>query len=301
MLPTETKITPKKLRLLALLGIALVTMSLLIGGLAKLEFLPGEPFPLAALLQSLQNDSTPILPSLPVPTGIVRLVLVCIWVLLIIAVVAFIISPEVRRETIKRIIRYAILFLIIFGLIQMLQPMLQTPEGLTQESGAAGPLDPEAIEPLPAPPNFVVNPPQWFVAGVTILLISLVLLTLWFIWRHFTRQNEEAETPLEQLTREAQAALKGIQTGADLKDTIMRCYFEMSQILRNERGILRQEAMTPREFEQHLARSGLDSEHIQRLTRLFEHVRYGSKTAGRQEEQEAVACLSAIVQTYGRS
>ncbi len=44
----------------------------------------------------------------------------------------------------------------------------------------------------------------------------------------------------------------------------------------------------------------LQIEHIQRLTRLFENIRYGNKPSGKQEEQEAIACLTAIVKTYGQ-
>jgi hypothetical protein len=169
-----------------------------------------------------------------------------------------------------------------------------------QEGAGSGLLEDASFESLPTPPDFVVNPPSWFVSGVSILLIALVLGSVWLTWRRLARMRLTPGNPLELLAQEAELALKGLQAGSDLKDTIMRCYFEMSQILKKERGLQRQQAMTPREFEQYLAESGFASEHIQRLTRLFEGVRYGSKSPGRQEEQEAVACLRAIVQSYGR-
>jgi hypothetical protein len=53
--------------------------------------------------------------------------------------------------------------------------------------------------------------------------------------------------------------------------------------------------MTPREFEARLATAGLREDHIQRLTRLFEAVRYGTQSPGKREEREAVDCLTAIV------
>ncbi|OGF54139.1 MAG: hypothetical protein A2Z21_07130 [Candidatus Fraserbacteria bacterium RBG_16_55_9] len=80
----------------------------------------------------------------------------------------------------------------------------------------------------------------------------------------------------------------------------MRCYHEMSRILSEHRGIRRKRAMTPREFERHLEQVGLRSEHIRKLTRLFEEVRYGAnKKSGEQEEREAVVCLEAIARAYG--
>jgi hypothetical protein len=75
----------------------------------------------------------------------------------------------------------------------------------------------------------------------------------------------------------------------------------MGQVLSQERGIHRQKAMTPREFEQYLAAAGVRDEYIQRLTRLFERFRYGSAVAGEGEEAEAIACLDQIVQAYGRA
>jgi hypothetical protein len=59
--------------------------------------------------------------------------------------------------------------------------------------------------------------------------------------------------------------------------------------------------MTPREFEQYLSQSGLRDEHIQQLTHLFESVRYGARVPGQREEAEAITCLTAIVQAYGKS
>jgi hypothetical protein len=42
-------------------------------------------------------------------------------------------------------------------------------------------------------------------------------------------------------------------------------------------------------------------DHIRRLTRLFESVRYGGNTATEREKREAVDCLNAIARTYGES
>jgi hypothetical protein len=302
MLSTDTKTKRQKLRMLLLLTVAAVTMTLLIGGLAEFEFLPGRPFPLAAILQMFGQRGAPFFPSISLPVGVIRLLLACFWLLLLISIIGFIISPEIRRETIKRIIRYTILLLLILGLIQVLQPILRRVGLSGQEGGGvAGLLGEGALESLPSPPDFVVDPPFWFVAGVSLILITLLLLAIWFSWRFIARlKAAEAETPLERLTQEAEQALKSIQAGADLRDTIMRCYFEMNQILKQKRGVQRQQAMTPREFERHLAESGFDNKDIQRLTRLFEHVRYGSKTPEPQAEEEAVACLTAIVQAYSR-
>jgi hypothetical protein len=146
----------------------------------------------------------------------------------------------------------------------------------------------------------VANPPDWVVYSVDILLLLIPLTLAWLFWLRW-RSHRRKGAPLEMLAQEAQQALTRLQGGHNLKDTIMRCYAEMSQALQKERGLERQQAMTPREFEDYLAQSGLQDEHIRQLTRLFENVRYGSKTPGQREEQEAVACLQAIVQAYGKA
>ena len=73
----------------------------------------------------------------------------------------------------------------------------------------------------------------------------------------------------------------------------------MSQVLSERRAIRREQDMTPREFEQRLVAAGVRDEHVRRLTQLFERIRYGGKDPGKQEEAEAVACLTAIVEAYG--
>ena len=75
----------------------------------------------------------------------------------------------------------------------------------------------------------------------------------------------------------------------------------MNRLLREQHGLERKKAMTPREFANHLSQIGLKDEHIWRLTRLFENVRYGANRPSQQEEREAVACLTAIVEVYGQS
>ena len=100
---------------------------------------------------------------------------------------------------------------------------------------------------------------------------------------------------MEQLAKEAKGALDALKGGAELRDTVMRCYFEMSRVVSEERGIRRERAMTPREFEERLGELGLPERHVVQLTRLFEGVRYGSKETGEREADQAVASLSAIV------
>jgi hypothetical protein len=296
MAPTTLK--PKKFWTLALLGLAIVTTILLAAGIAHIEFLPGQPFPLAGFLQLLAGVRASFIGGVTLPLNIMRPLMACVWVMLFISIVAFIISPEVRREAIKRLIRMIIYAMVIYGLVTVLQPLLA--ERMLSQPASGGELtEAEEAQPPLKPPDFVVNPPTWMVYAIDILLLVIPLTIAWLIWTRWRVVNKES--PLELLTQEAQEALTRLQMGHNLKDTIMRCYAEMSQILQQQKGVQRKQAMTPREFEGYLAQSGLSDEHIWRLTRLFERVRYGGKTPGQAEEQEAVACLQAIVQAYGKA
>ena len=129
------------------------------------------------------------------------------------------------------------------------------------------------------------------------LLLALVLVG---VVRFLLRYRTPQPSPLAELAEQAEDAVEAIRAGADLRDTVVLCYYRMSQALQEQRGIWRETAMTPREFETYLARSGIPVEHVQRLTRLFEKVRYGAKTIGAEDERQALSSLGAIVE-YCRS
>lgn len=290
----------KKAWLLLLLGLVIMALVILAAGLPILRFHPGEPLPLTGILQVL-TETQLSLPGVTLPFNIVRPLIACVWLLLIASIIGFIISPEIRKEVFKRVITYSLWIILFYYLITSLQPFLASLASQTEQAGPGGNELPDALEPieqLPAPPNFVADPPQWLIIIITILIIGLVLGILWLLWRFFFAPKRRSE-PLQLLTNEAQQALNDIQAGHDLKDAIKRCYFEMSRILSQQRHLQRPQGMTPREFEQFLAESGLQTEHIKRLTRLFETVRYSNTPPNRRAELEAVDCLSAIVTTYG--
>ena len=138
------------------------------------------------------------------------------------------------------------------------------------------------------------SPPEWFIfaasLAVAILIIAPLVGAAWFLWQRRRRR----EVGLERLAQEAQAALTAIQSGADLRNAVIRCYVEMARIVREQRGISRDSARTTTEFAADLEGAGLPGEDVRRLTRLFESVRYGAKPTGEDEEREAVAALTAI-------
>ena len=297
----NTKPSRPKIYLLIILSVTTITLLILAAGLSRLELLPARPFPLAGILELFGDFRLGFSSGLTLPIEVIYALTGCLWVMLIVSVIGLIVSPEIRRNVLKRVAALLVWVLLLIGLMRAFQ------EGLFSFGKDASPpaeaLPPDFTDPtefIPAPPDFIVAPPQWFVFGITILLIAGLLSITWVVWR-FVSNKKSRGRPLDKLAQDAQEALNQLQAGGNLKDTIMRCYAEMSRTFSVERNLHRQAGMTPREFEVYLAQSGLRSDDIHRLTRLFESVRYGSKTPDLRQEEEAVACLSAIVQTYSAS
>lgn len=293
----------KSWRLLSL-GLAGVAIILLAAGLSDLELQPGQTFPMGVLGEHPSTGGS--LGGLPA----IRLPFARYWpvviVLLFIAIfglwiITFILRPQARKRMLARLISYILIFLTIYLFFNLLWSLDLTPfpnpagktsssEVVTEPAGQA--------EERPAPPSFIVDPPQWLVGLIVLLTMTALFSLIWLLWR--LRRPVSEASPLDLFVREAQQTIDELQTGHDLKDTVRRCYRDMHRILSEQRGLERQAAMTPREFEAYLTELGLRDEHIHRLTRLFESVRYSPQTPGQREEREALACLNAIVDAYGR-
>ncbi|MBN1992235.1 MAG: DUF4129 domain-containing protein, partial [Anaerolineae bacterium] len=217
--------------------------------------------------------------------------------LLILWLVTFIFNPEMRKRMLGRLLLYTAILLtiyVLYGHFQKLELDNQA-NGDDVEIGLGG----SFLQEQPPLPPLVANPPPWLVNVITLAIIALALAAGWWVWQRYLRRQHQPDLAI-LLAQKARHAVKNLEAGSDLKDTVLRCYRDMSQVLYEQRGIQRQQGMTPREFEAHLAEIGLRDHHIQRLTRLFESVRYGDNTASEREKREARDCLNAIVRVYGR-
>jgi hypothetical protein len=280
----------QRLSILLFLGIAFVAIALLSTGLSKVHFEPGKSINLLGLLlQKLRSFSAAPAPEFYADTPTIGWLRPFFWAMLIFSIVYAIVSPQSRKQLLRTFIMVCFL---VFLLNRLSDRLTGGTEGRAQGAAAA----PAEVK-LPDPPAFVSNPPDWFLALADMVLALLILGTIWFFWRHL-RPKPGAQA---LLVREAEAALTDLEGGSDLRDVVLRCYAKMSQVLRESRNIERRSAMTPREFESHLAEVGVRDEHIRRLTRLFEGVRYGAKPAGGRAQREAMDCLRAIVRAYGKT
>jgi hypothetical protein len=156
-----------------------------------------------------------------------------------------------------------------------------------------------AAEPLPPPVVEQTGPPLGPLPSILIwlsglgLAATLVGVGLWVIFRPAGRASTD------RLTLQAEWALQALKMGLDLKNVIVRCYWQMGQVLQEEQGIEMKTTMTVREFERLLKDRGVPPLPVHQLTQLFEMARYGHRAASAEDERQAIDALTAIVQ-YSR-
>jgi hypothetical protein len=277
---------------MALVGAALavVAVVILVAGMPEFVLLPGVP-----AMRPLQ-EGAPAEPGAPAGADTLLTVLwkalsVLIVVLFPFALIRFIISPQMRKRVMRDMLYLVALLAFNFLLARALGEA-----GLV--SVAQEPARTSADAALQAaPPDIEADPPEWLsiIVSVGIILLLAVLAGT------LQRRRRTGPGHLDRLAQPAHEAVAHLRAGADLKDVIVRCYAEMCQVVSDRRGVRREKAMTPREFEDRLTSLGLPADQVLRLTRLFESVRYGARTPGLREEQEAVACLTAIAEACGRA
>ncbi len=201
------------------------------------------------------------------------------------------------RDPVAAIRLFVISVIVLFGTRMFLPLIGDTPPVTPTETAA----EEEIVEPVPVPEQSgdgfeILDPPAWFSAGL-IATVSLVvgggLAAL--AWGYFRPQTDASLTLNQQIGEDAQQAIDHIVTGYDLRAAILNAWYQMSATLQREQGIVRNNDMTAREFEQKLVTNGFPEQAVTRLTRLFEQVRYSESEPGVREQREAIDCLSVIV------
>jgi len=286
---------PNKLQIFILLGIAIAATIILAAGLSNLKLLPGQPFSLPFFGEQAPDEpgTRGLLPGGEFLLSLVRGLLILLALLVPVIVILAIVYPEFRKRILRRLISLALLLLSLYLLMRMRPDVFGIAEEIPLPEQA---VQSEQVSPLPID-ELVTEPPSWLtpVASLCLALPFAALLTGLAI-RLLSHRARRRASPLEQLAQEAEEAIEQLRAGSDLRNTVIRCYAEMAQVLAEQRGIKRRESMTTREFEAHLQTLGLPDEPIKRLTRLFEDVRYGTMAPGKREEQQAIASLRAIAE-----
>lgn len=277
--------------LLSLLAVAVLAIVLLSAGVSQVRLLPGQPFSLRRGDLEWKGEYG-ALPGGEALLTLARAIFIGALLLLPVAIVYFVISPEFRKQVLRGLVSFLLFFAIAYLFSHALTDFLNVNEE-SAHSGGPGPA--EALPPVPIA-EFIAAPPRWLVPAVSLVLGLIAATLLASLALAIWHRTQGPANALGRLGQQAQDALDSLQAGSDVRNTVIRCYVDMARILDERRAIRRQQDMTPREFEARLQEAGLPDEPVQRLTRLFEVVRYGVKVPGEREEREAIAALEAIVE-----
>jgi len=284
--------TRRQIWTLILLGIAVVAILALAASLSQVEFSPGEPFAFGSGMpvRPPPGGMSPELP--PAVQLLLRAVLLLTLALIPFSIFYLIISPSAR----KRFLQNLIVFGVFLGFIYLLRSQMKPGERTDDLFANFGRMPEGEVGAGRPPVEFSGAAPQWLVLLVSFILAALVvaIVTVLILALLRSRRRNAPELPLIELAQQAEEARVTIEAGGDLRDTVIRCYMEMNRVVRDARGLQRERAMTPHEFEDRLAGAGLPDEQVRDLTHLFEEVRYGAKELGPWEARRAVACLTAI-------
>jgi len=133
-----------------------------------------------------------------------------------------------------------------------------------------------------------------FTVAVLLILLAWKMNSIW-------RELNTPASPMQKIARIARSSLRDLSSGQDSSDVIMNCYYRMSDVISDKRNIERKASMTPHEFAVRLEQAGLPADAVKRLTRLFESVRHGGHRSDPQAVNEAVTCLTTILQYCGET
>jgi hypothetical protein len=270
---------------LLLFAAALVAVLLLAASLSDVQLQAGGAFPCAS-----GNGGAPSAVTGASDSGSSGSVVVIEAVLGVLVLVFLVYLPArlaglLNLRNVLRLVGGLVLLVALLGLLPRVLPGAELPPPQEAPSAATPPSFAYPVSPLGQPPaGFRWLTAAGLVAG-GVLLVVLIL-----------RRPQKAQAPADALRQEAEKALGELQAGGDFQNVIIRSYLQMMELLRAEQKLERRQSMTPREFEDWLESRGIPAQPLQRLTRLFETVRYGNERLTSQDEQAGRDCLVQITQ-----
>ena len=288
----------RKLWTVILSAIALAALTILAIGLKDFTFRPTLQF------QQKDEEQVQITSIKEIVDQIVAVPFqthLMMWgaLLLVVILVGFLLSPELRKRLLLMFLRFALIVLVLLYLLQNGKlPFLKNIQFASQASG-----NPNNTG-LPAPPVF--QPPQVsplisYVLSLGVALLFMGLVMIVNRWWTKQKQLQAGELSLDDIAGIARSSLDDISRGRDWENVIINCYARMSQVAVAKRGLHRHKSMTPGEFAFLLKNAGLPTDAIQRLTHLFESARYGGQRSTQKENDEAINCLTAILDYCGET
>ncbi len=281
-----------KFYLVLLLGLCLLAVALLSISFPQLEFNPAryEP-PTYSLFE--QNEAAPQDTreiAFGSPAELAPLVAPEQTLMLSIVVGVLVFASAITKEGRHNLI-FAIIKALIFGLcFYYIAPHLA---GLFSDIFFGNSLETVTNGELAPSPEM----PDRFRMLVSLAIASLLTL---LVWRLYKRFRPKPSPPPIDFTAQAQQSLDALDAGDDLRDTIIRCYRAMLLQAKQADLIADDQTATTLDFENTLISYGLPKHETERLTRLFEAVRYGSHKTSERERLEARDCLSTFIASCQR-
>ncbi len=284
----------QKVLFILITAVLLFGLLLLAASLSNVELSPGQTYNLSSLLG---DRGTPAVSTSGSGSDVAGrpsvFIKILFWAGVVVAIIYAFVSPQYRQRVLGAVIAIAIFLLLRTVIGQRLAKLQKMTVG---EASVGGDLS--STPSLPEPPAFVTNPPDWIIWVVAGAVAFLLVMLGIYVWRLGRQKKVEPDRQF-LFVQEAAQALQELDAGGNLKDVVLRCYLQMEGVMRQSQNMQRQQSMTPREFEEHLVKAGFSDDHIGRLVRLFEEVRYGERPSDVRAEREARDCLTAIVAAYG--
>jgi hypothetical protein len=225
--------------------------------------------------------------------------LLLLWLAFVVNLVLFfyLLPPPLRKKIVRQVLSVATGFLIL--MLALRYQVLKLP------AWTAEPAKPEGAVQAGAEPGSVLpifhRPPMtaWTLYLVSLAALMGIFIFLYFVYYRWKGSRSSRLSPLTAIADIAEASLRDLASGHDWGDVVIGCYAQMSDAVSARRGLQRGASATAREFADRLARAGLPAAAVERLTGLFEKVRYGGRRSSESDMKAAVDCLNAIMLACG--
>ncbi len=273
----------EKKTLLIFIALAALATALLASSLPQMELKPGWPLPV------MKNDELVVSPTSLIPVvqlkigAFFRIVLFCLIMALGLNIGIRVFKGTSWKRLVPFFLSFVLANLLLLGILAVLIGLLPASPELTVLLPEAT-SEAEITATLGSPPLLL----KWAVGIGIAITVTIIGFSIF-------NQSAQSNTRLSPIELEAEKARTDLLAGIGLKDVVLRCYKHMSLALQEEHGIERQFFMTTGEFENLLTAKGFPYDSVHQLTQLFEAVRYGRWQPGKNDEQKAIDCLTAII------
>lgn len=203
------------------------------------------------------------------------------------------------RELFLWLSHMVILAIVAFLLYRLFSAVFSSGLGEPAEPGADGGLDGGGgggSDQLVTTDPSVLSVLFVFVLGLVLLGLLVAMMRTSGEEEPSEPADEDAETAAA-VGRAAGRAADRLEEAEDADNEVYRAWVEMTRLVSSGE----RETKTPGEFAAAAADAGMDPEDVGELTRLFEHVRYGTYDPSAADERRAVGLFRRIESTYAEA